>query len=394
MVTELSLKQAKLLTLHSQGLLRTFAKREKGAVQAIEQISYVQIDTISVAARAHHHVFWSRIPDYQPEMLDRLISEKKEIFEYWSHAAAYLPMKDYRFSLPRKIALAEGQQHWFERDHQLMQMVVERIREEGPLQSKDFGEDEKRSEWWGWKPTKIALEHLFQQGTLMVSRKNFQKVYDLTERVLPPGIDTTVPSADEMARHLITRAIEAHGFASEAEISYLRKGIKTIVSQNLREMTKEGLVIPVKLEGSEQKYFSLPGLPEAAPSSIRKKQIHILSPFDNLVIQRKRLTDIFGFDYQIECYVPQPKRKFGYYCLPVLWGDTFIGRLDPKADRKKGVFYIQKLWLEDTVIHSEEMLTALAGKIKDFAEFCGCSEVVVNGCSDKKFGEELQKVVE
>ncbi|MEZ4771716.1 MAG: crosslink repair DNA glycosylase YcaQ family protein [Bacteroidia bacterium] len=383
MAVKLSLKQARLLTLKTQGLLSSFAIREKGALEAIEQISYIQIDTISVAARAHHHVFWSRVSTYNPAMLDSLVSKKKQVFEYWSHAAAFLPMKDYRFSLYRKHSLAEGEKHWFDRNRQLMEMVVERIKEEGPLQSKDFGTDERRSEWWGWKPTKIALEHLFQEGVLMVSeRRGFQKVYDLTERVLPPDVDTQLPTTNEMARHLISRAIGAHGFKNEAEIAYLRKGMKAPIKKALKEMEEEGDIIRVMIEGLEQEYFSFPHLLEAIPGSIRKKQIHILSPFDNLVIQRKRLASLFNFDYQIECYVPQPKRKFGYYCLPILWGDTFIGRFDPKADRKTGIFYIHKLWLENDVPDNDEMIHALAEKIQDFARFCGCLQVVLTECTD------------
>ncbi|MDX2248842.1 MAG: crosslink repair DNA glycosylase YcaQ family protein [Bacteroidia bacterium] len=391
MATTLSKKQARLLTLQSQGLLSSFAKREKGSQQAIEQISYIQIDTISVAARAHHHIFWSRVPDYQPEILDHLLSEKKTIFEYWSHAAAYLPMKDYRFSLPRKYALASGEKHWFDRDHQLMNLVVERIREEGPLQSKDFGSDEKRSEWWGWKPTKIALEHLFLEGTLMVAeRKGFQKVYDLTERVLPPDTNTSMPSPHEMARHLIERAVHAHGFKTETEITYLRKGMKDSVKTALREMEEEGSLIPISVEGINQNYYTFPFLLNDIPQVIHKKQIHILSPFDNLVIQRKRLSDLFGFDYQIECYVPQPKRKYGYYCLPVLWGDTFIGRMDPKADRKTKTFYILNFWMETEIKDADELLPSLTQKIQDFAKFCGCERVVLENCTDRDFGDKLK----
>lgn len=382
--------QARRLTLNCQGLLTKFAKREKGTREAIEQVSYIQIDTISVAVRAHHHTFWSRVPTYQPEYLHYLQAEKKYIFEYWSHAAAYLPMQDFRFSLPRKHAIASGEKHWHKRDKKLMKWVLDRIKAEGPLQSRDFGEHQRSGEWWGWKPTKVALEQLFMEGTLMVAeRRGFQKVYDLAERVLPPHIDTSMPTPKEMARHLILRAIHAHGFKMDSEITYLRKGIKALVKNTLSEMVEANELVPLNIKGSDQLYYTTPDLLESIPGAIRKKQIHILSPFDNLVIQRKRLGDIFQYDYQIECYVPEPKRKYGYYSLPLLWGDSFIGRLDPKADRKSGVFYVKGLWLEPGVEDYEAIAPVFAQKLIEFAQFSGCESIVIENSQPSDFGKVL-----
>jgi hypothetical protein len=215
------------IALDRQGLLKTdcFGRGKRATLRAIEQLGYVQIDTISVVERAHHHVLWSRVPNYQPKFLDQLVAERK-VFEYWFHAAAWLPMSDYRFALPR-MAQINGERSWFEGiDRKLMHEILVRIEAEGPLRARDF-EDTRASStgWWDWKPAKQALEQLFMQGELMVSgREGFQKRYDLPERVLPDTVDTRMPTMDEYASHLIETTLRAHGFASIKSMTYLRKG--------------------------------------------------------------------------------------------------------------------------------------------------------------------------
>ena len=394
---EISPVQARNLALFSQGLLskKPFAKREQGVLEAIQQISYVQIDTISIAMRAHHHTIWTRVPDYQPEMLLKLQAKDRTVFEYWSHAAAYLPMRDYRFSLFRKKAIRNGQKHWFEKNDKVMKYVIDRIKAEGPLQSKDFeAKDNVETGWGSYKPAKIALEQLFQEGKLMITeRRKFQKVYDLPENIIPSDIDTSVPDAKEMARHLIEVGIHAHGLKADTEISYLRKGVKPAIKKALKDMTENGEIQPLTIKGLDQPvYYTFPHLLESLPSRIGTKQIHLINPFDNLVIQRKRLSQIFDFDYQIEVYVPQAKRKFGYYCLPILWGNEIIGRLDPKADRKSGLFKVIHLYLEKEV-DWESIKTPLAKNIISFARFCGCEKVEIENASPKGFQSILEKEI-
>ena len=305
----------------------------------------MQIDTISVVERAHHHTIFTRVKDYQKKYLDELMDEKL-IFEYWSHAAAYLPMSDYRFSLPRKKLFADGKQHWF-KDKKPTQYVYDRINAEGPLQSKDFEEKKANTGWYEWKTTKQALEQLFMEGKLMVAgRKNFQKVYDLTERILPVGIDTKMPTEKEMAEHLILYGIQANGIVAAHEVSYLRKGHKEKVQKALKLLIKEGVVIEIKIDTIKESYYTTADKLMALDDIKATKRVHILSPFDNAVIQRRRLQTFFDYDYTIECYVPAPKRVHGYFCLPLLYGDRFIGRMDCKAERSKGELIIQKLLLE------------------------------------------------
>ncbi len=373
-----SITEARRIALTAQGLTEEFpfGKGLKGTLKTIEHLGYIQIDTISVVERAHHHVLWSRVPDYTPSLLHDL-QQKKLVFEYWSHAAAYLPTRDYRFSLPRKLAFASGQRHWFARNRRIMKYVLDKITVEGPLMSKDFdaAHDRKSGPWFDWKPSKIALEQLFMEGTLMVrERRGFQKVYDLKDRVLPTSVDQTPPTQDEYARYLIETALRSHGIVTELEIRYLRKGIQIQIRKVLKEMAASGEICEAVVEGIEDQKFYVFSKNIESSSQARniKKNIHILSPFDNLIIQRKRLKSLFEFDYLIECYVPDKKRKYGYFCLPLLYGDKLIGRLDAKADRKKKTLIIQSMNFEPTFKPTSLFKSVMQSELKKFSRFNGC----------------------
>ena len=386
---KLSTNTVRKLALHAQGLAKAqpFGKGPAAVLRCIEQLGYIQIDTISVIKRAHHHTWWTRVPDYREAHLDKLQKARK-IFEYWAHAAAYLPMQDYRYCLPRMHAIASGEKHWHKPERKLMQFVLDRIRAEGPLQARDFEQDRPRKQggWWQWKPSKVALEQLFIEGKLIATHRDaFQKVYDLPERALPSDLDTSMPTPEEFRRFLILRAIRAHGVASEAEIGYLRRGMKKPLAQSLAEMEEAGEVVALTYPGATGKIFSTPDLLAQAGKLRASKHVHLLSPFDNLVIQRKRVQQVFDFDYQIECYVPEPKRKFGYFCLPILYGSELVGRLDPKAERKSGVLQVRKLALEDRAKADEALAAALATRLAALAAFNDCNSVSIGTCNNKVF---------
>ena len=395
-IDTLSPEQVRLLALQSQGLSdHSFGKGKKGALSVIEHIGYVQIDTLSVAARAHHHTLWARLPDYKEIYLNELLEKDRDVFEYWSHAASYLPMCDYRFSLPRKKAYADGKSHWFGQDKKMQKFVLDRIKAEGPLQSKDF--EYKRNDpgnWYEWKPAKKALEQLFMEGKLMVLRRQgFQKVYDLTERVLPPDIDTTMPTEKEYVEHLIRKVVGANGIVEEKEISYLRKGLKEPIKRVLSKMLKSGELMEVKINDDLKTLYVTTEEQLKAIEKIKlKNTIHLLSPFDNLIIQRKRGQRFFDFDYVIECYLPEAKRKYGYFCLPVLYGDRFVGRFDPKADRASKVFHIKQMHFEKNFSPDENFNAGFALKLKAYASFTGCDKVVVDK-ADKSWKKEMREVL-
>ncbi len=386
-ITQISQQQARKLTLHCQGLNTA----PDNSLKAIQQLSYVQIDSISVAARAHHHVFWSRNSDYQESMLDELVADRK-VFEYWSHAAAFLPMEDYRFNLYPKGEILKADKFWFEKDKKLMRYVLKRIKNEGPLQSKDFEHPPTGANpWYSWKPAKIALQLLFMEGRIMVSgRQGFQKVYDLAERVVPEGMDLKKPTQKGFCTYLVDRGVQAHGLVTETEVGYLRKGLKKPIRRVLDEKVRKKELIRVALPDSPEVYYMTPDHLDLVDDIKASEQLHLLSPFDNLVIQRKRLSNLFDFDYLIECYVPEKKRVFGYYTIPILWGEGFVGRLDPKVDRKSKTLHIKNLWLEEGFKPGDTFLNLLAGKLTDFARFCGCERVVVDKADSATLRKELQ----
>ena len=374
-MVKLSPEQARRLVLISQGLVQgsPFTRGAKGVGQVLEKLSYVQIDTISVVERAHHHVFWSRQPNYRLSDLDQAI-EQGQAFEYWSHAAAYLPMRDYRFSLPKKNAIANGEKHWFEKDPKQANFVLDSIRERGPMMAKDFQQNRsiKNLGWGDRKPAKVALEILFMEGKLMIAkRQGFQKVFDLTERVLPSEVNTSTPSEAEFLDHLIERFLSAQGLGLANQIAYLRKDMAKKVEQRARHLLKEGRIVEVDVSGS--RYLALEESLASLNKRIDKSKLRILSPFDNLVIQRQRASDLFNFDYLIECYVPAAKRKYGYFVLPIMRGTRFVGRIDAKVDRKSKCLNIISLFEE-----AGQNLEGLDSALDQFARFNGVNEWTAN----------------
>lgn len=397
----ISKKEARRLALFTQGLWgkSPFGRGKNGVDKMLQRLSYVQIDSISVIERAHHHIIRSRVANYQASMLDDLQVKNRRTFEYWSHAAAYLPIDDFRYSLPRMHHLREDGFHWFEREPKIMAFVLDRIRAEGPLRAKDFAAppDHKGGTWWNWKPAKKALEQQFMEGRLMVVRREkFQKLYDLTERVLPTDIGLSLPTIEETARHLIRQTIHALGFCTETEITYLRKRIKPFVKKVLPEMQEAGEIMPLQVEGLTDNYFTIPEIIAADIGKAGSRKLHILSPFDNLIIRRARTTKLFDFDYQLECYVPGPKRKYGYFVLPLLWGDRFVGRMDCKAERKEKKLLIRNLVIEPDARLSETLIRQFAKSVWEFAGFCGCDHVelqnIVPQTLRDAFQNSLQKI--
>ncbi|UTW13451.1 winged helix-turn-helix domain-containing protein [Marinobacterium rhizophilum] len=373
------LARLRRLALAAQGLLQAqpFGAGMAGAHQAINHLGYVQIDTISVVERAHHHVLHARVPRFRPAMTQQMLLDG-DIFEYWAHAAAFLPIADFRFSLPYKHAIRCGQVHWYKNpDRKLMGELLARIGSEGPLRARDLETGStRRAAWWDWKPAKKALEQLYMQGDLMVSsREGFQKTYDLTERVLPSGVNSRMPSVEEFAAHILDQQLRCHGFASLKGLTYLRRNtelrnaVKNLVNARLAEQTLEQVQL-----GSGAVFILEAGALERPLPRVHSR-MQILSPFDNCVIQRERLKALFQFDYQIECYVPAPKRQYGYFSLPLLYRDAFIGRMDAKAHRKTGQLEIKSLHFEQHRFDEDAIIAAFADAIAAFCRFQQCDSV-------------------
>ena len=372
----ISLHNAQQFVLHCQLLtLDSKLSGKDGTLQAIRQLGYVQIDTISVIERAHHHVLWTRIPDYKHTYLHDLGENDRAVFDYWAHAASFLPMEHYPYSLIQKAKVDNGSGFWRITEPKLAAHVLKRLKKEGPLMAKDFVKAKDRpDEPWRVPTINMVIRQLFMKGEIMVSkRRGILKTYDLPERVLPKGIGTTAPSLSKFAEHIVHRDLRAQGLIKLSEFGHLMKIPRKEYQTALKKMLKTEEVVEVNIKGmGDEPYFAYrDAFQQFSPTN--KKTFHILSPFDNLVIQRKRLAELFGFQYTLECYVTAAKRKFGYFGLPLLYGNKFVGQLDAKADRKEKVLHIRKL--EWTAKPSATLKRAYEKKLKAFATFCGCEHV-------------------
>ncbi|MFV5659199.1 crosslink repair DNA glycosylase YcaQ family protein [Acinetobacter pittii] len=370
-----SLKQ---LTLFNQGLGKTsrFAKGMDGTLQAIEHLGYVQIDTISVVERAHHHILWSRVPDYELSHLNSLVGER-QIFEYWYHAASYLPMKDYRYALPAMMSVRNGESRYFNRgDQHLMNEILARVRAEGKIRLRDIDKNNKKSlgNWWNTGPGRRAFEQLYMQGDLMICERNgMEKVFDLTERCLPENIDLSMPTLYEYAQYLFNNTLRAHGAFTWKQLVHLKKNdLKETMRVVLKEQIDAGVVSAIKLENGQTLYVDVAAIEQKVSTDFALK---ILSPFDNSLIHRDRLASLFEFDYRIECYVPAAKRVYGYFCLPILYQDELVGRVDCKAHRSIKELEVISLHLEKTVKNKELFFFELEQELKRFAAFNQCSTI-------------------
>ena len=329
-------------------------------------------------------------------MLHELLAEQRKVFEYWTHAAAYVPMHDYRFyELGRQYHRHRDSrtQTWMRENRKVVNYVSKRIRSEGPLRAADFASEKGRGPWWGWKPAKSALECLFNTGELMISeRRKFQRVYDLAERILPDHVDMRIPASEEQARWGALGGLASHGISDLRDSRYWR-GHPDDIRAAMHQLAGDGVVTPVRLRGDDddQPLYALTESLQATEGRSPRRHLHILSPFDNLVIRRPWLRRFFGFDYTIECYVPEKKRVHGYFCLPLLWGDCFIGRLDAKAERKKRVFSVRSLTFEpDLPTDVVGMMKALSRKLAAFAAFNGCDRTRLYSVRPRELGTRLR----
>jgi uncharacterized protein len=403
---EFSLEAARAMLLAAQGLEYPPGRTaEKGDVLgAIRRMGVLQIDSISVVARSPYLVLWSRLGSYDPVWLDELLAEGA-LFEYWSHAACFVPAEDY--GLYRRFMLDGGEKSraWFAAHPEEVRRVLERVRRGGPVRSAEFARtDGKAGGWWEWKPEKRALEHLFGVGELMISRRdpNFHRVYDLRERVLerafPNWEDALAPTPEEVRRALALKAVRALGVAVARWVPDYFRTPKRGVAGLLEGLADEGSLIPARIEGWNEPAYVHPenaGLAEKVVSGgLRSGVTTLLSPFDPVVWDRARALELFGFEYRIEVYTPAARRRYGYYSLPVLHRGDLVGRLDAKAHRKRGTFEVKALYLEPGVNAEGDLVVGLAGALRDCAAWHGTPEVVVRRSDPPDLAGALRSVAE
>ena len=374
------------VALAHQGLSAqsTFGAGLSGTRQAIEHLGYVQIDTISVVERAHHHILWSRVPEYQPNHLNQLV-QQQHIFEYWFHAASYLPMQDYRYALPHMTSIRNGEHRYFNRgDQHLMHEILAKTRAEGSIRLRHIEQGNRKNSggWWNSSSARRSIDQLFMQGDLMICERNgMEKVYNLTERCLPSQLDLSLPTLEEYARYLFDTTLRAHGIFTWKQLLHLKVGpqIRNSMRKIVNEQLDAGVITALSQLGYTDKesssiYIKTDAL-ELKPQI--ELNVKILSPFDNLVIHRERLNRLFHFDYRLECYVTPTKRQFGYFCLPILYADQMVGRIDCKAHRSKKEFEVLNLHLENhsfknNSINHDHFLHALNDELLNFAQFNQC----------------------
>jgi uncharacterized protein YcaQ len=385
--------EARKIILHAAGLssYAQFGLGIEAVYRLIDQLGFVQLDTNYVVERAHHHVMAARIPDYESAWLEELAAEGR-IFEYFTSDAGYLPMHDFRYSLSVKNAFVAGGKPLTKAETTLLNQVLDRVEREGPLMVGDFEDDrlEASSGWWDWRPAKVALERLYLEGKLVISRtKKFQKIYDLPVNLIPEDTDLSVPTAGEFARYAIKRSLGALGIASAKEMLWRARRVKgNLVKRELENMVAAGELKQVLVEDvkSPALYILADQITEIELSG----DAFILSPFDILNVFRHRLKDFFDFDYQIECFVPATKRKYGYFSLPVIVGDTFVARMDAKADRKRKVLMVHNLHFEAVEL-DENMLEKIIVALRAFVQFNQCHDIILNRSNQQDYLKAIQQ---
>lgn len=380
----LSLADARRIAVAAQALDRVPPEATKADVLAmVRRLGCVQIDTIHVVARSAYLVLWSRLGAYDVGWLDELLYPDRLVFEYWAHAASIVPIEHWPLFRRRMLATLEGERGWVawrDQNAAVIEQVRDEIRERGPLGAAHFEapEGHKSGGWWDWKPAKTALDYLWSAGELMIERRvNFHRRYELRERLLPAWDDADLPGEAENRRRLAELAFGCMGVATVKQLAdYFRQPIRGLAA-SVDELAAAGIVERVTVEGWREPAFvereALAafgrGLPPATHTTF-------LSPFDNLSWDRKRTLALWGFDYTLECYVPGPKRRWGYFTLPILWRGELIGRLDAKAERRDGVFRVKALYLEPGV-PPEAVAADIGRALHECAAWHGTPEVLV-----------------
>lgn len=385
----LSNTDARRIFMERQGLSRPphLALSKAGLLQLIHDLGFVQVDSIQWVERAHHQILFSRNQTYRREDLHALIEQDRALFEHWTHDASILPSAFFPYWKHRFVREeARLRQNWSRWqgegfNPQSFEETYARIAEGGPVMSRDMkSEDHKSGGWWNWHPSKTALEFLWRTGRVSIAaRENFQKVYDLSERVIPSEHHQAEVAHEVFVDWACREALKRLGFATSGEIAAFWHLVTPAEAKTWVEHHRDELeeVSVTSIDGEKNRAsFALSGFPHhlgdipEPPARVR-----VLSPFDPLLRDRNRAERLFGFFYRIEIFVPEPKREYGYYVFPLLEGDRMIGRIDMKAERKASSLDVKRLWLEKGVRPSAGRLEKLDAELQRVARFVGMDRV-------------------
>jgi uncharacterized protein YcaQ len=402
--------QARALHLAAQGVLQPLRRRPRrdDVVAAVERMRLLQIDTIHVVARSPYLVLHARLGDYPTNWLDEALAAGK-LAECWAHEACLVSASDIGW---HRAWRAQRMQHWAHRhalrvqqEHRAeMDSLLEHVRASGPVRAADFsrapGSVAGKPGWWAWKPEKRWLEACFALGELMVTRRdNFQRVYDLADRVLArldppldPSTETAAPAS--VRQRFIADAVRALGITTAAWIADYHRLKPAVSERELAPLLERGELLAQPVQG-----WKTPGyvhrdhadtLNKARQGRLRATHTALLSPFDPLVWDRARASAMFDFDYALECYTPAAKRRYGYYVLPILHRGQLIGRLDAKAHRTEGVFEIKSLFLQPGTVLAPRLIEALADTVRHTARWHGTPRVLLAYCEPAALASGLR----
>jgi uncharacterized protein YcaQ len=413
---------AAALFLERQHLVRP--RGEKLTARRLERfvadVGGLQIDSINVLDRAHYLTLWSRFGAYDRAALDRMIYRRRVLFEYWAHAACFVPAS--HLAAWRRAMLDYGTHHtgwrnFLRKNDKMLGAIEDAIRERGPLGNSDFGERKKGAAgWWSWKPSTHALHYLWMRGrTLIHSRTHFQKRFATAEKVLPAIESVTPLSSDEFARWHIRTALHAMGAATETDLNgYLTfPRTKAVLRRKwLKSAIDSGEITEIAIEGDRARWFALTeDLPHLARAARRRSGpvshgTAFLAPFDSFLWHRARTARLFDFDYTIEVYVPGHKRVHGYYSLPILHDGRLIGRLDAKTYREARRLEVRHVHFEPWfangttppvpewgVVDRDAALAGVADALRSLATFVGAKQVIVARVTPSRLGAPLKREV-
>lgn len=388
-------RSARRLFLQRQGLCEQPYRKigDSDLLSLIDKLGFVQVDSIQTVERAHHMILFARNQTYRHKQLRRLIEKDAALFENWTHDASVIPSRFFPYWKRRFAVRGETlRQRWgktrrgnFESE---VETVLRHIRENGPALARDLGNEDPKtakgsSGWWDWHPSKTALEYLWHSGQLAVTaRSGFQKVYDLTERVIPDEHRSAEPTAAETVDWACRAALDRLGLATSGEIAAFWDLVSAEEAKAWCLARKGGELEEVLVENARTKGNGRPRTAYcwAATDPLKDlpevpKRLRVLSPFDPLIRDRKRIERLFGFHYRIEVFVPAAKRRYGYYVFPLLEGERLIGRIDMKHERDSGLLRVKGLWLEPKVKLSKARKDRLEAELERQRRFTGAERV-------------------
>jgi uncharacterized protein len=377
--TTVSATAVRRLAVAAQGYSGRYRRATGSSVEdAIRRLSCVQLDSISTVDRSHRIALTSRIGNYPRESVSQLLGQGR-IFEFWAHEACLLPIESWPIF---RHAMKNGGRDWYSNVNdvktaypELADEILTRIREDGPLASRQF-EGAAGGGMWNWKPAKAMLERLWNHGELVIAgRQGFQRVYDLPERVIPKKVlNAPVPPANEVLRTLAEQAVRARGVLTEAGIKehWRLRGAASSIRPVLDELVAEGRLRRLRVDDAGADVLVAAGAELDRPAP---RAAVLLSPFDNLLWDRPFARRILGFDHLIEVYKPAPQRQYGYYVLPFLRGDRIVGRADLKSERKEGRLVVRAFHRENGVRPSGALDDALDSALDRLARSIGLEEV-------------------